>query len=212
MLAQRFEMIGSGVAFVARETVLRVDDVPLFHACVAMRFREDGSSRNGNAACVTFDECLLLGQNIQLHGVNEQVIRHGSELLERRSHRLPAGLKNVPRIDPLSVDFRNGPSECMFANPCGQFGAVFRGQFFRIVKADNPPLRIENHRGGNYRTKQRTTSGFVNSGDTRPAQYARGSLETGRAESAHWWEILARGSEPNSGLIVAVLGKTIVMP
>jgi hypothetical protein len=73
----------------------------------------------------------------------------------------------------------------MFANPCGQFGAVLRGQFFRIVKADNSPLRIKNHRGGNDWTKQRTAPSFVNSGDTRPAQFARGSLETGRAESAH---------------------------
>ena len=56
MLAQRFEMIGRGIAFVARETVLRVDHLPLLHARVAMCFCEDGSSRNGNAACVTFDE------------------------------------------------------------------------------------------------------------------------------------------------------------
>src|SRR5207245_2527020 len=96
----------------------------------------------------------------------------------------------------------------MFHDACRKFCAALRGQFLRLVQADNPSLRIEDHRGGNHRTKQRTSPGFVNAGNARPAQFARGSLETGRAESAHWWEILARGSEPNSELIVAVLRKS----
>jgi len=59
-------------------------------------------------------------------------------------------------------------------------------ELFRIVQADNAPLGIENHRGRNDRTKQRAASGFINAGDTRPAKVARGSLETGGAESAHY--------------------------
>jgi len=39
MLAKGFEMVGRPVALVARQTVLRIYGVPLFHARVPMRFR-----------------------------------------------------------------------------------------------------------------------------------------------------------------------------
>src|SRR5260370_407219 len=58
-------------------------------------------------------------------------------------------------------------------------------EFYRIVQADNAPSGIENHRGGNNGTEQRTTRGLINAGDAQPAQFARRSLETGGAESAH---------------------------
>ena len=64
MLAQGFEVIGSGVALMAREAVLRVHGVPLFHASVAMRFGKDGSGGDGNAARVAFDERFLLDENV----------------------------------------------------------------------------------------------------------------------------------------------------
>lgn len=64
VLAQGFEVVGSGVALVAREAVLRIHGVPLFHASVAMRFGEDGSGGDGNAARVAFDERFLLDENI----------------------------------------------------------------------------------------------------------------------------------------------------
>jgi len=64
MLAQGFEVVGSGVALMAREAVLRVHGVPLFHASVAMRFGKDGSGGDGNAARVAFDERFLLDENV----------------------------------------------------------------------------------------------------------------------------------------------------
>src|SRR5580704_6774099 len=66
--AQRFEMVGRAVAFVAGEPVLRVDGVPFFHPRVAMIFREDRSGGDGNAARVALDQGLLLDQDVELHG------------------------------------------------------------------------------------------------------------------------------------------------
>jgi hypothetical protein len=106
-------------------------------------------------------------------------------LLKRRGHGLPAGLINVPRINALGVHFCNGPGQCMFPDACRKFRTALGSQFFRIVEPDNPPLWIENHRGGNHRTEQRAAAGFINAGDARPAHLARRSLETGRAESGH---------------------------
>src|SRR6266571_3164742 len=110
--AQRFQVIWRGVAFVARETVLRINAVPLFHASVPMRFRQDGGCSDRDTARIAFDQGLLLDQNIEPHGV-------------------------------------------------------------------------ENYGGSKNRTKQSTAASFIDARDARPAQFARRSLETGRAQSAH---------------------------
>ena len=130
MLAQGFEVIGSGVALMARETVLRVHGVPPFHASVAMRFGEDGSGGDGNAARVAFDERFLLDENIELHGVDEQIIRLDGQLLQGSGHGLAAGLIDVPGVDALGIDFRDGPGESVLANAHGKFRTALRGKFF----------------------------------------------------------------------------------
>src|SRR6266403_1179930 len=173
MQAQGFEMVGSAVAFVAREAVLRVDGVPLLHARVAVRFREDGSGGDGNAAGVAFDQGFLLDQNVELHGVDEQIVWRNSELLERGGHGLARGLVNIPGVDALRVDFSDGPAQRVLLDTDGQLGAAFSGKFFRVVEADDAPLGIENHRGGDDGAKQRAASGFINAGDAQPAGQRR---------------------------------------
>src|SRR5258708_38317471 len=74
MLAKGFEMVRSAVAFVARQAILRIDGVPLLHAHVPVRFRKDGGCRAGNAARIALDQGFLLDQDVELHGVNEQII------------------------------------------------------------------------------------------------------------------------------------------
>ena len=186
MLAQGFEMVGCAVTLVARQAVLRVDGVPLLHARVAMCFREDGSGGDGDAAGVAFNQGFLLDQDIELHGVNEQIVGLNGELQQRGGHGLARGLIDVPRVDALGIHFSDGPGESVFADARGELGAAFGGEFFRIVEADNAALGIENHRGGNDGAKQRAASGFIDPGDAHPAQLARRSLETGGAESAHY--------------------------
>ena len=194
MLAQSLQMVGRSITFVAGETVLRIDRVPFFHAGVAMSLGEDGSSGNGNAARVPFDERLLLDQNIELHGVDQQIIRLDRELFQSGGHGLAAGLIDIPSVDALRIDFRDGPGDGMFANALGKFGAALCGKFFRIVEADNAPLGIENHRGRDDRAEKRAAAGLIETGNAHPAELSRRSLETGRAEAAHWAEILARVS------------------
>ena len=185
MKAQGFEVVGSGVAFVAGEAVLRVDNIPFFHAGVAMRFGKDGCGGDGNAARVAFDERFLLDQDIKLHSVNQQIIRLNGELLQRGSHGLAASLVNVPRVDALGIDFGDGPGDSVFANASSEFGAPFGGELFRIVETDNASLWIKNNRGGDNRPEERAAAGFIKTSDAHPAKLSRRSLETGRAEAAH---------------------------
>jgi hypothetical protein len=192
MEAQGFEVIGRGVPFVASKTVLRVDGVPFFHARIAMSLRKNRRGGDGNAARVALDERFLLDENIELHRVNEQVVRRDGELLESGGHSLAAGLINVPGVDALGVDFRDGPSESMLTNARGKFRAALRGKFLRIVQAHDATLGIENHRGGDDRAKERATASFIETGDAHPAMLPRRALKTGGAETAHCAEILAR--------------------
>jgi hypothetical protein len=195
VLSEGFEVVGSGVTLVAREAILRVDSVPLFHARVAMSFGEDRGGGDRYAACVALDERLLLDLNIQLHGVDEQIIRLDGKLFESGSHGLAAGLIDIPGVDALGIDFRNGPGESVFVNACGKFGAAFSGEFLRIVEADNATLGIENNCGGDDGAEESAAAGFIETGDAHPAKLSRRSLETGRAEAAHCAEILARRPE-----------------
>lgn len=109
MLAQGFQMIGCCVTLVASQTILRVNGVPLFHASIAMSLGQDGGRGDRNTASVAFYERLLLDENVELHGVDEQVIRLDRELLQSGSHSLAAGLIDVPRVNPLGINFRDGP-------------------------------------------------------------------------------------------------------
>lgn len=189
---QSFEMVRRSVAFVAREAILRINGVPLFHAGVAVGLSEDGRGGDGDTARVAFDQRLLLDQNIEFHGVDEEVVRRDSETLKRSGHGLTGSLIDIPGVNPLRVDFSDGPGESVFANALAQLGASLGGEFFGVVEADNAAFGVENHGGGDHRAEQRATSGFVNAGDARPTQFARRSLETGRAEPAHRVGILAR--------------------
>src|SRR5437588_7857979 len=102
------------------------------------------------------------------HGINEEVVGGDAEPLQSCGHSLARSLINVPRVNALGVDFRDGPGEGVFANAFAELGAAFRGEFFRVIKADNSALGIENHCGGDHRAKQRASSGLVNTSAARP--------------------------------------------
>ena len=144
-----------------------------------MRFGEDGGSGNGNAACVALDKGFLFDQNVELHGVDQEIVGNDGELLERGGHGLSAGLINVPGVDAGGIHFGDGPCDGVFPNAEGEFAAALVRNFLGIVETDNTALGIEDDGGGNDRTEESATARFVNAGDARPAEFARGSLKTG---------------------------------
>ncbi len=169
MQPQRFQVVGSSVAFMAREAVLRIDGVPFFHASVAVGLREDGGGGDGHAARITFDERLLLDEHIEPHGVNQQVIRLQGELLQSGAHGLAAGLINVPRINALGINFGYGPGPGVLANAFGEFTAALSGELFRIIEANYAAFGIEDYGGGNNGAKERAAAGFIETRDAHPA-------------------------------------------
>jgi hypothetical protein len=193
MLAQGFEVFGGGIAFVLRQSVLRVDGIPVLHAGIAMGFSENGSRGNRDATAIAFDKRLLLDEDVQLDRVNQKIIGRDRQLLQRGSHGLTAGLVNVPGVNALGVDFSHRPRESVLSDALRKNAATLLRELFGVIEADYTSLGIEDDRAGDNWAEQRATSGFVEPGDARPPQFARRALETGRAEAAHFAKILARG-------------------
>jgi len=201
VLAKGFEVIGSGITLVAGKAVLRVNGVPLFHATIPVGLGQDGGCGDRDAARIALDERLLFDENIELHGVDEQIIGLDRELCEGGGHGLAAGLIDVPGVDALGIDFRDSPGERVLADAHGKFRAPLGRKFFRVIEADNAAFGIENDRGRDDRTEQRAAAGFIETGNAHPAKLSRRSLETGRAETAHCAEILARRAGRTRSLI-----------
>ena len=185
MLAQGGEMFGGGVALVLRQAVLRVNGMPFFHSSVPMSFGEDASGGDGDAPGVAVDEGLLFDEDVELHGIEEQIVGGNAELIEGGGHGLAAGLVDVPGVNALGVDFGDGPGEGVFADARGEFGATIRSEFFGVVQAYNTALGIENYGGGSDGAEEGAAAGFVEAGDAHPAQLAGGAFESGATLARH---------------------------
>src|SRR5438309_520310 len=104
-----FEVNGSAVTFVLGETIAGEIGVEFIEARIAVSFSKDGSGGDGNAARVAFDERFLFDENVELHGVDQEIVGNDGKLLERGGHGLAAGLIDVPGVDAGGIDFRDRP-------------------------------------------------------------------------------------------------------
>ena len=114
--AQGCQVIRCGVAFVLRQPVLGVNSVPFEHPPVALYFGDDRGRSNGNRERISVDERFLLDQDVELHGVEEQIIGRDFQLPQSFHHGLAAGLIDIPGIDAARINFRDRPGESVFAN------------------------------------------------------------------------------------------------
>src|SRR5438132_1265863 len=103
MLTQCAPVIGSRVAFVGGEIVLRKNLVPLIEAGIAVDLGKNGSRRNGPAARVTVDQGQLLDRQVEGKRIDEQVIRLNVKRSDGPTHREPSGLIDVDLIDLVDV-------------------------------------------------------------------------------------------------------------
>jgi len=174
-----------GITFVLSKAIAGIGNVEFFHARITMRLGKDGSGRDGNAAGIAFDERFLFDEHVELHGVNQKIVGFDGKLLEGGGHCLATCLINVPSVNAGGIYFGDSPRDCVFANAEGEFIAALGGELFGIVEAEDSALGVEDNGGGDDRTEQSAAAGFVDSGDARPAEFARSPLKTGRAETGH---------------------------
>src|ERR1700674_2000662 len=103
MRAQGGEMFGRGVTFMLCEPVERLNPVPLNHPPVAFYFGDDRGCRNRNGTRITVNERFLLDQDVELHGVEKQIIRRDFQPARSFGHGLAAGLIDIPGIDAARI-------------------------------------------------------------------------------------------------------------
>ncbi len=154
MQTQRGKMILSGIAFVPRQAVLRIDQIPFGHQAVAFNLREDGSSRNGDGTRIAVNQRFLFDQRVNPHRIQQQIIGSNFQQCESFDHCLPAGLVNIPRVDTARVHFCHAPRESMLADAHRQNFAALGGQFLRIIEANDAPLGVQYHRRSHHRPEQ----------------------------------------------------------
>src|SRR5882724_293503 len=177
--AERLEVNRSAVTFVLGETVAGEIGVEFIEARIAVSFSKNGGCGDGNAARVPFDKGFLFDENVELHGVDQEIVGNDGKLLERGGHGLAAGLIDVPGVDAGGINFGDGPRERVFADAEREFTAAFGRKFLGIIEADDAAFGIEDDGGGNDRAEEGAAACFVDAGDARPAEFARGSLKTG---------------------------------
>jgi hypothetical protein len=185
MLPQGLQMVGGGVPFMPRQAVLGIDCVPFLHARITMGFSQNGSSGNRHAPGISVNQGFLLDQNIQFDSVQEQIIGKNRKLIEGRGHGLAAGLINVPGINALRIDLRDRPRQRVLANSRRKLPAALCHQFLGIVQAHDAPLGIQNDRGGDHWAEQRATTGFIETSDAQPPEFARCAFETRATKATH---------------------------
>src|SRR5207244_10894582 len=100
---------------------------------------------------------------------------------------------NVQRVAAGGVHFGHSPGQGVLADAACQSGTALRHKLFGLVEPHDAPLGVENNGAGDHRAEERAAAGFIEACDACPAEFARRSLETGRAETDHFSErILAR--------------------
>ena len=210
MLPQGFQMISGGVPLMPAQAVLGVDCVPFLHAGIAMGFGKNGSSGDRDAAGVSMDQGFLFDKNIKFDGVQQQVIGKNGKLMEGRGHGLATSLIDIPGIDTLRIDLRDRPCQCVFANARRQLATPLRHQSLGIVQADDAPLGIQNHGGGDDRAEQRAATSFIETGDARPAELASRAFETRATKASHdgladsstqWYECCTKAKHRSGSLL-----------
>ncbi len=73
----------------------------------------------------------------------------------------------------------------MQADAFGENEAALGIDFLGIVEADDAASGAQDDCGGDYRAEQRSATGFVESGDTKPTTLPRFAFVTPRAEPFH---------------------------
>ncbi len=185
VLAEGVQVIGGGVSFMASQAVLRIDGVPLGHARIAVRFSEDGSGGDGDTAGISVDDGFLLDEHVEFDGVEEQIVRDNGKLAQSGGHGLAAGLINIPGVNALRIDFRDGPGESMFANARRELIAAVGDKFFRVIEADDAPLGVQDNGCSDDGAKQRATTSFIEASDARPPEFASSAFKMRATAASH---------------------------
>src|SRR5258708_22262473 len=102
-LAESRKVLWRTVAFVRLEAVGGKDRVPFADHAVTLDFGKDGRGGDRHRQSIAVNDGMLRNIEIEFHGINEQVVRRGTELGHRLVHRNFRRLVNVDLINARGV-------------------------------------------------------------------------------------------------------------
>jgi len=111
---------------------------------------------------------------IELHGVNQKVIRGGLQLPNCLLHCLLGRLIDVDLINARGVHCGYRPGNRMFANALGQYFPSVSRQQLRIAQTADAIARIKYYGGSHDGAEKRPAPDFI---DTRDEPRSRGPRE-----------------------------------
>src|ERR1035441_6500938 len=133
--AQLLAMLWRAVALVRGQAVAGVLRVQFAHQAVAVDLGDDGGGSDGERERVAVKEARLGAGVVEPHGVDEQMIRHDRERLDRGEHGDARGLVDVDAVDGLGVDLGDRDSDGDLADAAVELLAVLAGELLGILQA-----------------------------------------------------------------------------
>lgn len=174
VVAEGFEVLGSGVALVIRETVLGEKVVVFGHEAIAGDLGEDAGGRDGEAFGVAIDDRGLGATDGEDVGpVDEGVVRNEGEFQHGFVHGAEGSLQDVDGVDDFDIDGGDGGTDLAGGGKeLEKFFALLFVELLGIVQALEfaweaflNPFAGEAHDGGDNRSGERAAAGFVSTGD-----------------------------------------------
>ena len=151
------------VTLVSGQLVLRIEPVQFQHLAVTLLLGQDRGGADTGLAQVTlddgFDQVTLQVRftvAIDLHQ-----LRALTQRKHRALHRQHAGVQDIQLIDFLDAGLGHSPAQGFVMDFLFEQLTFFFAQLLGIGQAGDRLCRIQNHRGRDHRTGQRTTPGFI---------------------------------------------------
>jgi hypothetical protein len=158
-------MLGSSIALVLRETVVRVKRISLGHQAIASDFGDHARSRDAEAEGVSADHCGLRdGEGMHGKAVDQNVIGRRGEERNGLAHGLVGGAQDIEAVDFFRFEDCHAPADVSALHELRvKVLAHFFGELLGVVQSPEAELLRQDHRRGDDRASEWAASGFINS-------------------------------------------------
>jgi len=177
----------SSVTFVLAEAILGELSAKVTHHPVTRYLRDHAGGSDAQTDAITVDDGRLRKwKRNYRQSVDQDVLGRFHQGFDRQAHGAVARTQNIDPIDLDGINNTDSPSDFEITDQFAiDFLAQFRRELFGIVQATMTEFFGENHRSRDNWTRQRTATGFVNSGNAQDADCAEFFLVTKSAAPIH---------------------------
>lgn len=150
--------------------------MPLIETSITLNLCQNGRRGNGAAARIAVYKRKLLYREIDLNGVDEEVVRLQRQRLYSSAHRQPGGLVDVDLIDFEYVGAGDGPAETACFDVTCEILSFLGTQDFAVVETANGLIGIQDNCPGEHGSEQAAAADFVYARDAAVTLLAREAL------------------------------------